>query len=571
MTGRTTGREDYDRIRRAASPLQLDLIESFAAGRLARRDFVRIGLALGLTSATLAACGGANQTPSSSGTAAQSTGIGIGGGSTANVKQGGTLKIASIAPSSPLDSVKMVDLAAYGLIAQCYEFLAYTGADFKLVPGLAESWSPNGDGSVWTFKIRQNVTWQDGKPLTTDDITSTFDRLIAAGNSALTGILKAGAVKASDASTVVFTLTSPNSNFPYLVSTGNAQAAIIPKALPDGTTLDKAPNGTGPWKLTKFDAKSGATFVRNDAWWGGKTPLDSVEWVFFQDLQPQVVALQGGQVDAIIQFQVSGGEGLLNSGDLNVIALSAATHREVWMRCDKGLFKNPQVREALAWTLDRPAMVQSLFKGKADVGADTVIAPLYPYADSSLPARTKDIAKAKALLQAAGVSNLTATLHAVKLQEVPDLAVLIKAGAKEAGITLNVSVEDTGSFYGKSWCPEKPATPPCSGAADIGIVDYGHRPTPDVYLNAALATGGVWNSSQYASKDFDAAFKAFQASIGIDAQKVAARKISDILQKDTPIIVPYFYQYLSAHSKKFAGMSITALGQLDVSKAGLVA
>jgi peptide/nickel transport system substrate-binding protein len=566
-----TRRQEYDRIRRAASPLQLDLIEAFAAGRVNRRDFVRMGLVLGMSAATLAACGGANKTPSSTGTAAQSTGIGIGGGSTANVKTGGVLKVASIAPSSPLDSVKMVDLAAYGLIAQCYEFLAYTGADFKLVPGLAEKWDPNADGSVWTFKIRQNVMWQDGKPLTTDDITSTFDRLIKTGNSALKGILAAGSVKASDATTVVFTLTSPNSNFPYLVSTGNAQAAIIPKALPDGTALDKAPNGTGPWKLTKFDAKTGATFVRNDTWWGGKTPLDSVEWVFFQDLQPQVVALQGGQVDAIIQFSVTGGEGLLTNGDLNIIDLQSATHREVWMRTDTGLFKDPQVREALAWTLDRPAMVQSLFKGKADVGADTVIAPLYPYADSSLPARTKDIAKAKALLAAAKVTNLTATLHAVKLQEIPDLAVLIKGGAEEAGIKLNVSVEDTGSFYGKSWCPAKPADPPCSGAADIGIVDYGHRPTPDVFLNAALSTGGIWNSSQYASKDFDAAFKAFQAAIGVDAQKLAARKISDIMQKDTPMIVPYFYQYLAAHSKKFAGISITALGQLDVSKAGLVA
>ncbi|MBK6871228.1 MAG: hypothetical protein IPG94_07500 [Kineosporiaceae bacterium] len=65
---------------------------------------------------------------------------------------------------------------------------------------------------------------------------------------------------------------------------------------------------------------------------------------------------------------------------------------------------------------------------------------------------------------------------------------------------------------------------------------------------------------------FDAAFKAFQASIGVDAQKKSARAISDILQRDTPLIVPYFYQYLAAHSKKFAGMATTALGQVDVAR-----
>jgi peptide/nickel transport system substrate-binding protein len=566
-----TGRRQYDQIRRAASPLQLDLIEAFAAGRVDRRHFVQLGLTLGLTTATLAACGGANNIASGSGTAAsEATGVGVGGATSAAVKAGGTLKVASIAPSSPLDTIKMVDLASYGVVAQCYEFLVYTGGDLQLRPGLAESWTPNADATEWTFKLRQGVKWQDGTPLTTDDVIATFEKLVKGGNSALKGVISAGSVTAPDATSVKFKLNNANGHFPYLVSTDNAQCPIIPKALPDGATLDKTPNGTGPWKLTKYDAKVGATFVRNESWWGGKTPLDSVEWVFFQDLAPQVVALQSGQVDAIAQFQVTGGEGLLSNSAINVIALKAATHRELWMRTDTGTFKDPKVREALAWTLDRAGMVQALFKGKADVGSDTVIAPVYPYADTSLPAREKNIAKAKELLTAAGAANLKATLHVVKQQEIPDLAVLVKNGAAEAGITLDVSVEDSGSFYGKSWCPDKPASPPCSGAADIGIVDYGHRGTPDVYLNAALSSGGVWNSSQYHSPEFDAAFKAFQAAIGVDPQKASARKISDIMQKDTPIIVPYFYQYLSAYSNKFAGVQTTALGQMDLSKAGKV-
>lgn len=564
-------RREYDRIRRAASPLQLDLIESFAAGRVQRRDFLRMGAVLGLSSATLAACGNANPNQSAGGTAAEQSGVGVGGGGTdTKVQQGGTMKIASITPASPLDSVKMLDLASYGLVSQCYEYLIYTGGDLQLQPGLAESWEPNDDGSVWTIKLRQGVKWQAGGDFTADDVVATMDKLVAAGNSALKGIIEKGSAKAIDPNTVEFTLTGPNGNFPYLISTDNAQAPIIPKELPDGTTLDAQPNGTGAWKLQNYDAKTGATFVRNDAWWGGKTPLDSVEWVFFQDLQPQVVALQSGQVDAIVQFSVIGGEGLLNNANLNVIALNAATHREIWMRCDTGQFKDPKVREAVAWSINRQAMVDSLFKGRAELGDDTVVAPVYPYADASLPQREQDIAKAKQLLADAGVSNLTATLHAVKLQEIPDLAVLVKNGAAEAGITLNVSVEDSASFYSKSWCPESPADPPCSGAAEIGIVDYGHRGTPDVYLNAALSSNGVWNSSQYMSPEFDAAFKAFQASIGVDAQKTAARKISDIMMRDTPVVIPYFYQYLAAHSKKYANMATTALGQVNLTKAGLV-
>jgi peptide/nickel transport system substrate-binding protein len=131
-----------------------------------------------------------------------------------------------------------------------------------------------------------------------------------------------------------------------------------------------------------------------------------------------------------------------------------------------------------------PALIQTLFKGRAQLGNDHVIWEGYPYFDPSVPQRVRDIDKAKSLLAAAGVSNLTATLHAGELQEIPDLAPLLKSQAAEAGITLNVAVESLSTFYGAQWCPAEPKDPPCSGAAELGIVDYGHRATPDVYLNA---------------------------------------------------------------------------------------
>lgn len=562
-------RREYDRIRRAANPLQLDLIEAVAAGRLPRRDFLRMGAVLGVAGTTLVACGNANST-GSSGEAGVEEGVGVGGDlSPVEVQQGGTVKIATDVPASALYSVTMQDRTTYSLVSQCYEYLTYTSGDLQLRPGLAETWEPNDDGTEWTFTLRQDVTWQDGNDFTAEDVVATFGKLADSGNSALDGVLDKGATRAVDDHTVVFTLNGPNGNFPYLVSTDNAQAAILPKDQADGVTLDESPNGTGPWKLESFDAKTGATYVRNEEWWGGTTPLDGIEFVFFQDIQAQVLALQSGQVNAIVQFSVLDGQALLNNASLNVIALNAATHRQIWMRTDTGPFSDPRVREALAWTLDREAIVQSLFKGRAVVGADTVVAPVYPYADSSLPARQKDIAKAKALLSSAGVDGLSISLPAVKLQEVPDLAVLVKNDAAEAGITVNVSVEDTASFYGKYWCPEDPADPPCSGASDIGIVDYGHRATPDVYLNAALSSGGKWNSSQYASDEFDQAFKDFEAAIGVDEQRTAGRTISDILQRDTPAIIPYFYQYLSAHSTTYGNVAVTALGQIDLSRAGL--
>jgi len=563
---------DYSRldlVRRSATPVELDLVESFAQGRITRRQFVKraavIGLSLPAVSMVIAACsqGTPSAAPSASGGEPSAS-----ASASASAAPGGSIKVAIQRPVQ-VDPIAMQDLGGYGVVAQCFEFLCTLSKDGSdIAPGLAESWEANDDGSVWTFKLRSGVKWQDGKDFTADDVVATMGRLVAAGNSGLKGVIDDKSAVATDPTTVTFNLLSPNGNFPYLVSVFNAQTVITPKDYATGTTLDAMPNGTGAWKLETYDQSTGATYSRNEAWWGGQTPLDTLEFVFFDETGPMVTAYQGGQVDCIVQFDVLSGEALLEDANTNVIATRAALHRQIWMRVDEGQFAKKEVRQALAFSLDRDAMIQQLFNGRADLGNDHVIAPIYPYFDDSVPQRTRDIEKAKSLL---GGQTITATLHAGQLLEIPDLAVLIQSNAREAGFNLEVAVESLDTFYGAQWCPAEPASPPCSGAAELGIVDYGHRATPDVYLNAALKTDGIWNSSQYASKEFDAAFAEFQAAIGVDAQKAACKKIETILNEDVPIALPYFYNYLAGSSKKYQGIYSSALGQMFFSSASLVA
>ena len=276
-----------------------------------------------------------------------------------------------------------------------------------IAPGLAESWEPNADGTVWTFKLRQGVKWQDGTDFSSADVVATMERLVAAGNSGLKGVLEPGGAVATDANTVTFNLAGGNGNFPYLVSVFNAQTLITPVDYPAGTTLDAKPNGTGAWKLKSYNQATGASFERNPDWWGGATPLDGTEFIFFDETGPMVTAYQGGQVDAIVQFDVLSGKALFDDTNFSIIATSAALHRQIWMRTDKGPFADKRVRQALALTFDRPALIQQLFQGKAELGNDHVIWQGYPYFDPSVAQRTQDIDKAKALLADAGATGLT--------------------------------------------------------------------------------------------------------------------------------------------------------------------
>jgi peptide/nickel transport system substrate-binding protein len=561
----------FDRARRQAGPLELDLVESYAKGSVTRREFVRRGAILGLSlpfmSAIISACGssGGSSSDTTSGSAGTSGGTqpaGTGAG-----KPGGTIKVASQKPAGPLDPVAMQDLGSYGIVAQSFEFLATLG-DNDIAPGLAEKWSPNADGSEWTFQLRKGVKWQDGSDFTSADVAATMDRLVAAGNSGLKGVIDKGAVDASDPNVAVFKLTSANGNFPYLVSVYNAQSVITPKDYASGTTLDGKPNGTGPFKLVKYDPATGATFARNDAWWGGKVPLDGSEFQFYDELGPQVTAATTGEVDAIVQFQVLGGDALFSDTNFNVLSFQAATHRQIWMRCDKGQFANKLVRQALALNFDREQMKKTLFRDKADIANDHVIAPFYPFFYDGLTQRVRDVDKAKSLLQQAGVQTpLKATLHFGDLQEIPQLAQIIQVGAKDGGFDLQLAGESLDTFYGAQWCPKDPADPPCSGAAELGIVDYGHRATPDVYLLKAFKTGGDWNSSAYSSADLDAAILEYQASADLDKRTAACKKIETIMLEDTPAAIPYFYNYLGGFSKSFTGVRLSALGQMLLDKA----
>ena len=484
------------------------------------------------------------------------------------VKSGGTLRITAQKPSGPLNPTKMADLGAYTIVTESFEYLCGQGEGTDLAPALATSWSPNADGSEWTFKLRTGVKWSDGAPFTSADVAASITRLQG-------GNLKANVAGAStpDAGTVVVKLKNPDGQFPYFLSLWNAQSVITPASFTADDTLDKKPVCTGPWKLDKYDPVQGATFVRNDNWWGGKPTLDKLQFIFSDDLATQIAGMQGGQADAIVQYSVIGGESLKNDPNFTTVVTRGSAHRQIWMnvRDDSSPFKDVRVRQAVALGLDRPAMIQTLFKGAADIGNDHPIAPVYPFFDKTQPQRKRDVAKAKALLKEAGKENLKLKFYAPKLQEIPELAQIVQTQLKEIGMDLELVIESTDTFYDQ-WCKvydSKVEPAGCDGGKDFGIVDYGNRGYPDVYLLKAYSTG-EWNSAHYNSPSFKAAVGEYQKSFDNPSRSVAIKKIQAIANEDVPYVIPYFYASQFAYSNKVTGIRASGLGHYDVTKAKFV-
>ncbi len=563
-----------DVFRRNVGPVQLDLIESYAQGRIGRRDFLKRGVIVGLSvpamGAIIAACGDSDDSGSGDGDGDTSS-SGDGGTPT----QGGNLVVAIQQgdANSGLDPVAMLDLGTYAALSQSFEYLVGVGADGNIGDtGLASSWEPNDDGSVWTFNLREGVTWQGGGDFTSADVAATMDRLAAAGNAGLGGVIEEGSTDSSDPLKAVITLVEPNGNFPVLVSTFNAQSVITPADYSSGTTLDERPDGTGAWKFVSFDP---TTFVikyeRNPDWWGGSTILDTIELRGFQDIGTAVTAMTSRDIDALQQFTVIGGEGLLGDDSFTVLSPPSSAHRQIVFNTQQGQYTDKLIRRALAYCIDRDQMVATLFNGRAEIGNDHPILSTLPFYDpDATPQRTRDIEMAKSLLAEAGVDGVASNIETGDIQEIPDLAAIVQQNSAEAGFDLKVSTQSNSTFYGAAWCPgpnDSDETLPCDGSAELNIVDWGHRPVPDVFLSSALGTGGVWNGSNYTSADFDALLSEYRTSVDVDGQKKAIGEIQKLLHEDTPALYPYFFNYLSGHDNSVSGMQATALGHVILSGA----
>jgi peptide/nickel transport system substrate-binding protein len=544
-----------DALRRGRTEHENHLIDGFLAGRVSRREFMRHGSVLGLSLPFLGSVAAA---------------IGVAGTPRAARAgtPGGTIRIAQNVPAAAIDPVKIADGGGITVLCQAAETLVLSGADLTAQPVLAESWSPNNDGTVWTFKLRKGVKFHNGKEMNADDVVASFDRLADPANgsnalSALSGVLSKGGTRKVDDHTVEFHLDAANGNFPYYVSTDNYNAVILPADYKGDFEQNMV--GTGPFKLEKYTPKVGASFVRNPDYWGG-TPLpDRVELSFYTDYQPQILALQGGQIDIIQQIPVLQGVGLLNDPNVDIISTPSTAHQQVHMRTDLDPFKDKRVRRAIALCLDRPKIVQGLMKGRAQIGNDSPFAAAYPSTDPTVKQREKNIAEAKQLMEAAGMKNgFETTLTVEKYLEIPEFGVLIQNAVKEIGGKIAINQLDQGAYYGDAVYGKSPWLD-----SDMGITDYGHRGVPNVFLSAPLRSDGTWNSAHFKNPEYDSLVNSYIASLDLESQRATAGKIQTLLLDETPILFVYFYDFLTATKKGATGVQPTAMSHLFVNQATL--
>jgi len=561
---RETTRRIEDYRRNEAGPLENNLIDELMGGEMDRTEFLRrgtmFGLSVGMMGSLLAFAGEAGAAPTSTTRAAAA-------------KAGGTIRVGIAAFGASLEPYLLNEGGSLAFAGIPGEYLTFTNPKGQVVPWLATSWKPNKDATVWTFQIRKGVKFHDGSTMTAKDVVASMKQYVGVkgSNAGLSPFFDASGVSATGPYTVQFKLKSPIGVFPYLVSQTTYQAIIqrAKDAAHPGTWVKGGMIGTGAFKMTSYVDKKSAALVRHAAYWGGRPPLDGVKITFYQGTAPMVLALRGNQIDLAFQLATQEAQVFKHNSKYTYYSLPTAAHRQLCMRTDQGVLKDPRVRRAVALTINRPQQMQKILLGDGQIGNDNPFWKGFASTDPSIKQRTQNVQLAQALLAAAGAQNLKFNITTWNFADHPDHAASVQAYAKAAGIDIGIEMMDVGKYYDSEPAGADYATTTPWLNRTCTLTEYGARGVPNIYLTRCYMSTGDWNASHYNNPEFDSVAKTYLAASELSAQRKATKRMAGLLLRDTPVVTDYFINYVTASTSKVKNYVPEGISHVRLAKVSL--
>lgn len=261
-----------------------------------------------------------------------------------------------------------------------------------------------------TYKLNPAAVWSDGQPITSADLKYTALQVRdSSGIFDRTGYSRIASVATPDPTTAVVTLKSPYANWKQLFS---AEYGVLPAHLLQGKDRNAVmKNGYnfsgGPWKISSWVRGTSVTLVPNDRYWGPKPHLDKVTFQFTTNTAAEFQAFASGQLDALYptpQLDVlSQIKTLGSSADMQVQA-QTGNLQALWMNNSAFPFNSLAVRQAVAYAVDRGAIVKKLFGSLGvDTAAQSFLSPLVSaYASTDFSVYQRNLDKVQQIMTAAG-------------------------------------------------------------------------------------------------------------------------------------------------------------------------
>jgi peptide/nickel transport system substrate-binding protein len=455
------------------------------------------------------------------------------------------------------------------LATHIFEPLTLTDRNGRLIPGLATSWRVV-DATTWEFRLRPDVRFQDGSPLTPEDVVFSIERpktLQGSPASFASFVRPIVAVTAVGKDIVRIKTAEPHVLVPYdlnsimIVSKKAAQAAT-----PADFDAGRAAIGTGPYKLVSFKRGDRVELARNDAWWGnaanGKPAWSTVTFRMISNDAARIAALLSGDVDVIENVPTADVARI--GGDARYRVVKRVSWRTLFWHMDqyrevtpfatdksgKPLAKNPfrdrRVRLAISKAINRDAIVSRVMEGLALPASNLVSPGVFGY-NPELRVEPYDPAGAKQLLADAGYPDgFQLTLHAPNNRYVNDarIAETVAALLSRVGIVTKVETQP--------WISYLPHAR--NGEYTMALVGWGST-LGDNTIKNHLGTidekkgYGAWNFGRYSNAEVDKQLDHDFTLFDDEARETSARAMAALALRDTPVI-PMHHEIVSWAMKK---------------------
>ncbi|MEM1272866.1 MAG: ABC transporter substrate-binding protein [Pseudomonadota bacterium] len=292
--------------------------------------------------------------------------------------------------------------------ANVFEGLTRFGPDGSILPALASDWTISEDGTVYTFTLRDGVTFHDGTAFTAEDVVFSLDRARAEGSTnAQPGLFAAiSSVEAVDDTTVVVTLSDASGAFLFNMAWGDA-VIVAPESADNNATN---PIGTGPFRFAEWAQGDRVELVRNPDYWGEPAALETATFRFIDDPNAAFAAVMAGDVDAFPGFPAPETLAQFEADPrFNLIVGTTEGETILAMNNVQPPLDDVRVRQAIAHAINRRDIIDgAMFGYGTPIG--THFAPHHPDYVDLTAGSNYDPDRARALLAEAGVENVTLRL-----------------------------------------------------------------------------------------------------------------------------------------------------------------
>ena len=520
-----------------------DLLNGVLMGKVSRRDMMKRATALGLSASAVS-------TLSLAAIAIPGTGSIVSAqDATPEPVAGGVLRMGMQADPIAFDPQVTSATAIWRVVEHVYDTLARILPDLTVEPSLAESWEISEDGTVYTFHIRQGVTFHDGTPLTADDVAFTYTRLLdpvtaststapllsIKGAAALTAPVSEGGtpvpldtlgIRVIDPATVEITLESPDASF--LTSITENSTCIYSKAFVEANNNDvtQVTNGTGPFMVEEYIPNTSIRLVKNPTYWEAGLPyFDGLEMTIAAEDTARTGLIIQGAADFIQYTPLRDVDTLMENPDLKLAGESNTNIRFLGFNLTREPFNKLEVRQAIAKVVDRAPMIESCVFGHG-TAVSTIFPPDFW---AALPAEPEaaDIEGAKALMATAGYADgFSTTLTSwSEYSFLSNAAIVMQEQLRQIGIEAEMVLLDAGTMIQTVYADKD---------FDLAVTGTSGYTDPHGLVIENFATGSSGNFVTYSNPQVDDLIEQAKVQVDVETRADLYRQIQEILLQDLP-------------------------------------